>query len=85
MKISKISQFEVYIHHHDGLTTKRRACLLCRRPRFGTHLEPMVGRSLTVHPAANGNPVETLGDKSGEERNWLPYLKKQMAQDKCPL
>ena len=25
------------------------------------HLEPLDGSSLTVHPAANGDPVETLG------------------------
>ena len=27
---------------------------------FGTHLEPLVGGSPTVHPAAIGDPVETL-------------------------
>ena len=32
-------------------------------------------RSLTIHPAANGYLVGTLGrDKGGEERNWPPYL-----------
>ena len=50
-----------------------------------THLEPMVGSSLNIHPAANGGLVETLGDKGGEERNWPPYLTMPMAQDKCPL
>ena len=28
---------------------------------YGSHLEPLVGSLLTVHPAANGYPVETLG------------------------
>ena len=34
----------------------------------------MVGRSLTVHPAANGDPVETLGRKRrrGKELATLP-------------
>ena len=42
-------------------------------------IEPMVDYPLTVHPAANGYLVETLGDKGGEERNWPPYLTKPMA------
>ena len=33
-----------------------------RRPRFGTHPEPLVGCSPTVHPEANGDLVETLGE-----------------------
>ena len=33
----------------------------------------MVGCSLTLHPAANGDPMAKLGrDKGGEERNWPP-------------
>ena len=28
-----------------------------------THVEPMVGRSLTVHPAANGDPVDQNNPK----------------------
>ena len=55
-------------------------------PQFKIHFELRVRRSLTVHPAANGDLVETLGgDKGSEEKNWLPYLTKPMAEDKCPL
>ena len=41
--------------------SSQSACPLCRRLRFGTHLEPLFGGSLTVHPAANWDPVEILG------------------------
>ena len=37
-------------------------------------LEALTECSLTVHPAASGHPVATLGDEGGEERNWLPHL-----------
>jgi len=30
--------------------------------------------SLTVHPAAHGYLVATIGSKGSKERNWLPYL-----------
>ena len=48
-------------------------------PRFEAHFELGCGRALTAHPAANGDPVETLENIGGEERNWPPYLTKPMA------
>ena len=44
-------------------------------PRFETHFELSVGRSLTVHPAANGDLVETLGRKRrrGKDMVTIPH------------
>lgn len=53
--------------------------------RFETHFELRIRRSLTVHPAANGDLVEHCGDSGGGERNWPPNLTKSMALNECLL
>ena len=45
---------------------------------------PDKGRMLTVHPAANGYMMATLGMLK-EERNRPPYLIMTTAHDKCSL
>ena len=53
--------------------------------RFEPGLDALTECSLTVHPAANGYPVGTLGRSRwrGKELATLPHM--PMAQDKCPL
>ena len=51
-----------------------RALAYCTEdPRFEINLEPMIGCPFTVHPAANGDLVESQGRKGGEERIWPLY------------
>ena len=52
----------IFIVHLWTSNIAVRALAYCAKdPRFETHLEPRAGHSLTVHPAANGDLVETLG------------------------